>query len=107
MLQIGETKLVKTSCCSPARPAATAGISRWHRTRRAMSWIVPSVVLAAMPKCPICVAAYIAILTGCGISVATAGAARGLILSGCLAILSYLAAKTLFGMLIRQRSRAN
>jgi hypothetical protein len=62
-----------------------------------VSWIVPSVVLAVMPKCPLCLAAYVAIFTGFGISLAAAKFAWWLLAIGCVAVLGYLVATTLRG----------
>ena len=68
----------------------------WTRAvRGAVSWIVPSVVLAAMPKCPVCVAAYVALFTGCGISLAAASSLWWIVVIGCVATLLYLALQTL------------
>jgi hypothetical protein len=62
-----------------------------------MSWIVPGVVLAAMPKCPLCLAAYVALFTGFGISLAAAKFAWWLVAIGCVAVLAYLAVTTVRG----------
>jgi hypothetical protein len=67
--------------------------------RRAVGWIVPSVVLAAMPKCPLCLAAYVALFTGFGISLAAASFAWWFIAIGCVAVLVYLAVASLRGFL--------
>jgi hypothetical protein len=64
---------------------------------RAASWIVPSAILALMPKCPLCLAAYVTLFTGLGISFAAASFAWWVIAIGCVAFLIYLATTTIRG----------
>jgi len=65
------------------------------RGASAFGWVMPSAVLVLMPKCPACVVAYVAIVTGTGISVSMAAHLRVLVLVLCAGMLVYLAAKPL------------
>ena len=85
-------------CCSEDdaaechRAAATSFI---QRCRRIAGWIVPSAILILLPKCPMCIAAYIALATGAGISLSTATWVRLLAIFACVGSLSYLAIRGL------------
>jgi len=54
---------------------------------------ISGIILLLMPKCPVCIAAYVAAFTGIGLSLSTASTLRilTLCLAGCSAI--YLVAK--------------
>jgi hypothetical protein len=64
-----------------------------RRCGEAAGWVVPGVVLALMPKCPACVAAYVALATGVGLSFSAAAALRWTLLAASAAWLAFLAAK--------------
>lgn len=57
------------------------------------SLVAPSVVLALMPKCPVCLAGYLAIATGVGVSVATAANLRMGVMILCVSCFLFLTVK--------------
>ena len=70
------------------RPQTLAG-----RCTRIARWLVPSGILALLPKCPACFAAYLAIGTGVGVAMSTATYLRAALVTVCVASLTYLIAK--------------
>jgi hypothetical protein len=63
-----------SGCCSGANGRKRPAWGR--RVREIIAWIVPSAVLVLVPKCPACLAAYVLLWTGLGLSFAAAAYLR-------------------------------
>ena len=81
--------MISCTCNTPA--PAQPSLAR--RFAGAAQWAVPASVLALIPKCPACVAAYVAIGTGVAIPVSAASLLRTGMIAACFAALALLAAR--------------
>jgi hypothetical protein len=76
----------KPRCCE-------AETSPPRRGLRIAGTVIPTAILVLLPKCPACIAAYLAIGTGIGVTISTAAYLRTLLLVLCLGCLAYVAAR--------------
>jgi hypothetical protein len=64
-------------------------------------WLVPGAILALLPKCPACLAAYVLLWTGIGLSMRIAGIVRTGLLVLSIAVLAWLFVRQVRSFLIR------
>ena len=62
----------------------------------AAEWVAPAAALALIPKCPMCLAAYVAVVTGAGLSMTAATYLRGALVAVCVTLLVLLAARQIY-----------
>lgn len=77
-------------CCHPPRQPGR----RWKRAGELVAWLVPAAVLILLPKCPMCIVAYVGVATGLGISFTAASGLRIAAIILCVASLLFLAARS-------------
>ena len=67
---------MNSSCGCQRRPNSRGETGRqntwFQRVKKTAGWILPGTLLALMPKCPVCLAAYVALCTGFTISYSSA-----------------------------------
>jgi len=78
---------IKTLVGENARPPAS------RRGGEIAGWIIPGAILALLPKCPLCLAAYVAVWTGIGLSFPVATHLRAVLVLLCVGLILFLAAR--------------
>lgn len=78
--------------------------TRLGRLRAGLRWFVPAALLALMPKCPVCLAGYVALFTGVGLSFTAASLLRTGLMFACAAALGWCAWRALRARLGRSRA---
>ena len=68
-----------------------------------VKWATPGLILALLPKCPLCIAAYIAVATGIGVSVTTATYIRAGAMALCVAAILVLLSRLVRGRAVHQQ----
>src|SRR5262245_18321879 len=76
-------------CCGNSR---TPRLGR--RFVEVAEWILPSAILALIPKCPMCLAAYVALWTGIGLSLSAAIYLRAALVVVSIAVILFLAVRS-------------
>ncbi|MBX3389539.1 MAG: hypothetical protein KF691_08800 [Phycisphaeraceae bacterium] len=101
------------NCCTNEAPVAPGNPARathvdqsfpltrtyFRRALRTIEWVVPVATLALIPKCPGCIAGYVLLISGIGLSLSAATAIRFGLIGFCIAALAYLTFRTLRGVL--------
>jgi len=84
--QCCQTKKRAADLVRPAAPRLRCG-------REIAAWVIPGAILALLPKCPLCLAAYAAVWTGIGLSFSAATHLRVALVIPCVGLILFLAAK--------------
>ena len=74
------------------------------RSTGVAAWLVPGSLLVLMPKCPVCLAGYIALFTGLGLSVPAASRLRLFLIIACSMILALLAVRLFWRIRVAKKS---
>lgn len=86
---------MKATCSCAALSSPTKRVLGFLR------WILPGTILALMPKCPVCLAAYIALFSGIGISLPVASFLRTGLIVLCVLALVFLVVRQIRRLISR------
>jgi hypothetical protein len=82
-----------------------AGTPPYRRLFNLIGWIVPTAILALIPKCPACVAGYAVIGTSVGYSLSGLAQFRFALIVLCLVSLSFAGIKSVLDIVTRIASK--
>jgi hypothetical protein len=82
-------------CCAEHRRGSCLASGSGRRTKTTAEWATPALILLLLPKCPMCVAAYVVLFTGIGLSLQAASLLRGAVISLCIAAMTLPALRLL------------
>ncbi|MGB8170390.1 MAG: hypothetical protein WCF18_23005 [Chthoniobacteraceae bacterium] len=85
-------------CCQTRRALGA------RRAAEIAGWVFPSAALALLPKCPMCVAAYVALGTGLALTPASANLLLQCVTAICLNALAFCLARRIVKTARRQHS---
>jgi hypothetical protein len=71
-------------CCTGGRPSRRLARSLFATAAS----LLPGALLALLPKCPLCLAAWLTFFTGIGVSAAAAARVRGLLVALCVSAMA-------------------
>src|SRR5215469_12142378 len=83
------------------RPREESGAPPYRRFLSFLGWIVPTTILALIPKCPACVAGYAVIGTSVGFSLSAFAQLRLALIVLCLVSLCFVGTKSVLYVVTR------
>jgi hypothetical protein len=97
---------ITAGCCRHDDGLTGAALRRLaRRLSRAAASILPGAVLVLLPKCPLCVAAWLTAVTGVGFSATGAAWVRGMLVVLCVAAVALAAAPIVRRLAVGERIR--
>ena len=91
----------------PRTMAGGAGAPPYRRWLNFIGWIVPTTILALIPKCPACVAGYAVIGTSVGFSLSAFAQLRLAVIILCIVSLCFLGTKSVLYLVTRIASKGH
>jgi hypothetical protein len=87
---------MRTCGCQKEEPGKASKVQRLaQHGAEAARWVAPSAALVVVPKCPACLAAYVAMVSGIGISATVAAHLRMIWILLCVMALAALMVRSL------------
>ncbi|QDU93922.1 hypothetical protein [Lignipirellula cremea] len=82
--------MTSAPCCRRGKSATVTAVRQSHLA----GWLLPGLVLLLLPKCPVCLAGYVALATGLALPLSVAAELRTGLLGLCVTCLVAVGAAT-------------